>query len=177
LQHGKIFTGRLAVTLMTHILVKRRHGRKICNRICLNHFVTDNFSISIKDIFSSHEYAFLVPVFNETAFVEFQKNNEWIRKYKINLEFNANNLKLVPNSSLSIFAQKLTEKFLQNDSIEHFLRKWQKKRIERNPKTRQMGGVILTDDSELAFWPNFENQGPKVFDKFQEKLAELKRSV
>lgn len=172
IQHGKIFTGRLLITLLVHILGKRRHGRKVQDRICLNHFVTDTFSISVKDIFSAHEYSFLAPIFNGDAFLGFYENNGWIRNYKINLEIASDNLQMIPDSGFSRFVRKASEKFLQADFVESYLRKWQKKRINKNPKTGQIGGVILADDSELAFWPNFENQGPKVFEKFQERLVE-----
>jgi hypothetical protein len=174
LQDGNIFTGRLLVTVLVHIFGKRRYGNKVQNRICLNHFVTNEFAVSVKDIFSAHEYSFLVPVFNGDSWMEFQKNNDWIKKYKINFEASTNNLKLVPDSKYSQWVRKTLEKLLQFDWVEIFLGNWQRQRINNNPKTKQFGSVILAEDSELAFWPNFENQGPKVFEKFQEKLAELK---
>ena len=174
IQQGKIFTGRLLATFLVHILGKRRHSNKINNRICLNHFVTDDFFVSVKDSFSAHEYAFSVPIFNANVFGEFQKKNEWIKKYKINFEASENNLKLVMDSFLASVIRRSLEKMLQANFIEKMLGQWQKKRIEKNPKSKQIGGVIICNDSELAFWPNFENQGPKVFEKFQNRLVDLK---
>lgn len=174
LQRGRIFTGRLMATVLVHILGKRRHGKKIKNRICLNHFVTDEFAIAAKDVFSAHEYSFLTPVFNRDIFLEFQRNNVWIKNYKVNFEASSANLKIVPDSDASRWIREFLEKILHADSVENFLKNWQKQRINKNPKSRQIGGVILADDSELAFWPNFANQGPKVFEKFQERIAGLK---
>jgi hypothetical protein len=53
------------------------------------------------------------------------------------------------------------------------LGRWQKEKIEKNPKSQKMGGLIIYSDEELAFWPNFEKQGPAVFEKFQKKLREI----
>lgn len=175
IKDGKIFTGRLLATLVTHIIGRRRHGRKIKNRICLNHFLTDKFFISVKDIFSAHEYSFLVPVFDVNSFMRFQQENEWIKKYKVNFEAFADNNKLIKDSKFSRIVRKVLEKILQAEFVEVALKKWQQNRIKKNPKTKQAGGVILYGDEELSFWPNFEKQGPKVFEKFQEKINGLTR--
>lgn len=171
---GKIFTGRLLVTALVHMLGKRRYGCKIRNRVCLNHFITDDFEISVKDIFSAHEYVFLAPVFREDLFRKFQNKNKWIKKYKINFWLAVNNSKINSNSVIAQRVKNFLEKILKADSIENYLKKWQQKRINNNPKSKQMGGVILASDSELAFWPNFDNQGPKVFEKFQKRLNDLR---
>lgn len=174
LKKDKIFTGRLMVTLLVHLLGKRRHGAKICDRICLNHFITKQFSVSGKDLFAAHEYAYLLPIFGGKAFGKFQAKNEWIRGYKPNFQFSPRNMHMISDSRLTRLIRKTLERILRWDFIEKALGDWQKKRIAKNPKTQQKGGIILCSSEELAFWPNFENQGPKVFDKFQERLSSLK---
>ena len=174
LKKKRIFTGHLMVTILVHFLGKRRHGVKICDRICLNHFITKQFSVSGRDLFAAHEYAFLLPIFGVKSFGKFQAKNDWIRGYKINFSFSGRNLHLVADSKLTRVIRKTLERLLQWDFIEKTLGAWQKKRIAKNPKTQQKGGIILCSSEELAFWPNFENQGPKVFDKFQDRLANLK---
>lgn len=174
LKKNKIFTGRLIVTLLVHLLGKRRHGEKICDRICLNHFITKQYSVSGKDLFAAHEYAYLLPIFGIKAFGKFHAKNEWIGKYKINFLFSGRNLHMVSDSKLTRLSRKTLERFLHWNFIEEFLGAWQKEKIASNPKTKQKGGIILCSSEELAFWPNFENQGPKVFDKFQERLSSLK---
>jgi hypothetical protein len=159
---------------MVHFLGKRRHGDKICNRICLNHFITTKYVVLGKDLFAAHEYAFLLPVFGAKTFSKFQKKNEWIKKYKINFEFSTRNLGMIADSEITKFVRKNLEKILQFNAIEEFLSQWQEKKIANNPKSKQQGGIILCGPEELAFWPNFENQGPKVFEKFQERVAHLK---
>lgn len=174
LKKNRIFTGRLLVTLVVHFLGKRRHGNKICDRICLNHFITTKYSVLGKDLFAAHEYAFLLPVFGAKEFKKFQKKNEWIRRYKINFKFSARNLYMIADSRIAKFVRKNLEKILQFKAIEEYLSRWQEKKIANNPKSKQQGGIILCSFEELAFWPNFENQGPKVFEKFQDKISHLK---
>jgi len=65
LEKGRIFTGRLLVTAMVHILGKRRYGKNIKNRICLNYFITDeSLEIERQDLFAANEYSFIYPIFD-----------------------------------------------------------------------------------------------------------------
>ena len=50
---------------------------------------------------------------------------------------------------------------------------WQIEKIKNNPKTKNSGGMIIHSQNELAFWPDFEKQGPLIFQRFQEKMAKL----
>lgn len=175
IKHGKIFTGRLLVTAVVHLLGKRRYGKKITNRICLNHFITTKFSISAKDIFSSHEYVFLKPLFDDDFFLNFQENNKWIKEYRPNFFATIDNIYLVKDSYASRLVRKTGEKMLKTRYIEDVLKRWQKNRIEKNPQSKKIGSFIVCSDEELAFWLNFEKQGPLVFEKFQEKMQALKK--
>jgi len=65
------------------------------------------------------------------------------------------------------------EKIFSSSRIEKKLKKWQSEKIKKNPLTEKKGGMIICSEAELAFWPDFENQGPKIFEKFQENLAKL----
>ena len=172
-QRGKMWTGRALVTFFMQILGKRRYGKKIKDRICLNHFITEEFSISIKDIFSTNEYVFLLPIYGFSSFLKFQEKNNWIKKFKPNIFFEIKNLKKIKESPFSRSVQFFLEKIFIFNFIENTLRRWQKKKIESNPKTSQSGSMIICEDSELAFWPNFENQGPRIFAKFKERLNKI----
>ncbi|MFA5994485.1 MAG: hypothetical protein WC823_06015 [Parcubacteria group bacterium] len=172
-KHGKIFTGRLLVTLLVHLLGKRRYGKKIANRICLNHFVTTKFSIAARDLFSSHEYVFLKPVFDKGFFMRFQKHNDWIREYRPNFTASVDNIMMLQDSRISKMIRRVGEKILSLAWLEKKLGEWQRNKISNNPQSRKVGGLILCSDEELAFWPNFEKQGPAVFEKFQEKLRTM----
>lgn len=173
LEHGKIFTGRILVTLFVHLLGKRRHRGKIANRVCLNYFITtDSLEIGLKDIYSSSEYYFMVPLFDLGTFREFQVKNSWIKNYKTNYKGeNALSLKALPDIFLAKVIRGMAEAICGFDFIENFLKKFQLRRIMKNPKTHQAGSMVIANNEALIFLPS--PQGPKIYDKFQDRLNSL----
>ncbi|PIP28294.1 MAG: hypothetical protein COX29_01930 [Candidatus Moranbacteria bacterium CG23_combo_of_CG06-09_8_20_14_all_35_22] len=172
-QHGKIFTGRFLATALIHFFGRRRYKNKIANRICLNHFLSDEFSVSMQDLYSSHSYVFLTVLYGGKFFRKFLEKNEWLKNYRPNFSFLESDAKEIRESWLFEGIRKILEIFLAPLWIEKKMKNWQTKKIERNPLTEKIGGVIIYSDFELAFWPDFSNQGPKVFEKFQENLEKL----
>jgi len=170
-KHGKIFTGRFLSTVLVHILGQRRHKNKIANRICLNHFLSDDFSVSVQDLYSSHSYAFIIPLYGGRIFYKFMQSNNWIKKYRPNISFLENNIKELNDSCFSFGIRNFFEIIFKLDWIESILKKWQIKKIRNNPLTQKIGGMIIYNDFELTFWPDFENQGPKIFEKFKKKIS------
>ena len=173
LKHGKIFTGRIIVTLIVHILGKRRHDGRIADRVCLNYFITTkSLEINLKDIYSSSEYSFILPIFGFKIFRKFQMKNRWIRNYKVNYDIDEiANLKMLKDDYLIRFIRKMGEGILKFDFIEKALKGWQINRINKNPKTHQPGSIIIANDESLIFLP--EPQGPIIYEKFKEKLSSL----
>jgi len=170
LRKEHIFTGRFFVTLIVQLLGIRRHGNKIANRICLNHFLTDEFCVSVKDIFSAHEYASALPIFVPEIFWDFYQKNAWIKKYKINYLPESSNLKIIKDNLISHKIRNFLEKCLAFSVFENFLQKMQTNKITKNVLTDKKGAMIICNSDELAFWPNFENQGPRVFEEFKERM-------
>ncbi|OGI17319.1 MAG: hypothetical protein A2Z52_02955 [Candidatus Moranbacteria bacterium RBG_19FT_COMBO_42_6] len=173
LEKGKIFTGRILVTLVVHLMGRRRYRGKIANRICLNYFITTgSLEIGLKDMFSSSEYYFMLPLFGLETFREFQAKNRWIGEYKVNYEKDGvDNLRMLFDSWPARFSRNLGEKILRAGFIEKSLKNWQMKRINRNPKTHQSGSMVSASEEALIFLPN--PQGPKIYDKFQDRLSSL----
>ena len=172
LQKGRIFTGRLLVTLVVHLLGKRRYGNKIKNRICLNYFITtESLEIKRQDLFAANEYSFIYPLFGFDIYKKFGKANiDWIKKYKPNFEYG--DLKpakyFIEHSLISEAVQKTKEtliNFLRGDRIESWLKKKQIARIKRNPLTYKKGGYVEATDENLIFLP--EPQGPRLIEKFK----------
>lgn len=170
LKHGRIFTGRFLVTLATHLLGKRRYGKKIKDRICLNYFITTkSLEISNKDLFASAEYFFARPVFGFKVFRKFQMKNDWIKKYRPN--YSVSELAercLVKDNFFSKKIRKAGEKLFEFNFVESMLKKWQLARIAKDPRTHKAGSMVETGDEALIFLP--KPQGPEVFEKFQEKI-------
>jgi predicted nucleotidyltransferase len=170
LEKGRIFTGRTLVTLAIHLLGKRRYGKKITNRICLNYFITTNsLEIEMQDLFASSEYFFALPLFGFEYFKKFQKANIWIAKYHENyMPAETPNLKIISDDYFSKLIRGLGEKIVNLNWLEQNLKAWQTKRIIADPRTKKAGSLIVANDNSLVFLP--EPQGPKVFEKFKERM-------
>lgn len=171
LKSGKIWIGRTILTLFLHGIGKRRHGKKISNRACLNYFVTDdNLEIATKDLFSAHEYRFLIPLLSFPLFQIFELKNRWIRTYKPNFTPTLlPGLWLVKETDLSGRVRSVLEQALDFFDGEVWLRSWQQKKIENNPKTHLEGSLIEATDRALVFLPR--PRGPRVFQAFKERLT------
>lgn len=173
LEKGKIFTGRTLVTLLVHFLGKRRHGKRVVDRVCLNYFITTvALEINLKDMFSSSEYFFMLPLFGAEVFKNFQKNNSWIIKYKPNFEpEELAVLKMLEDSLISRLIRRIGEAAMSFSFIEEGLKKWQIARIEENPKTNKPSSGVVANDEMLVFLP--EPHGPIIFSRFSQRLNEI----
>jgi len=176
IRHGRIFFGRTAVTALVHLMGKRRYGRKITDRICLNCFLTDDSLESrLQDIFSASEYSFIVPLFGQIIFAEFKHKNNWIKKFKINFHPEEMiGLKALCDAGKAKMARGIMEKFFNwkvFDFLESWLEKWQTERIARDPRTKEDGSIIMADSEALIF---FHHAHSLEMDKlFQKRLSEV----
>lgn len=171
LKKGHIFTGRLGVTGIMQFLGLRRHKNKIASRICLNHFVSDEFNLGVKDIFSRNEYAFMSVVFKPEIFLKFYQKNSWISNGRTNYQVEKVNVKVVEDWFISKISRIFFEWCLDFLAVEKFLQKIQTRKIIQNNLTKKPGALIIYTEDELAFWPNFEKQGPRIFEEFQVRLT------
>ncbi len=171
LRSGKIWLGRTLITGFLHLIGKRRHGSKVEDRACLNYFITDdNLRIGTKDLFSAHEYRFLIPLFNFKLFQVFEVKNAWIRDYKPNFSVTLmSSLWEISENSLIRFSRESLEAFFNLFDLEKWLASWQKEKIRHNPKSSLEGSLIEAHDRALIFLPR--PQGPRVFQKFKERLG------
>lgn len=171
LRSGKIWMGRTILTGFLHIIGKRRHGKKIQDRACLNYFVTeDNLEIGTKDLYSANEYRFLIPLCNESLFRKFELKNRWIKEFRPNFFLTTiPHLLMVQDSSLKGRIQKILEYFFDCFHLEAWLASWQREKIRKNPKTLLQGSLIEADDRALIFLPR--PQGPKVFEEYKKRLS------
>lgn len=173
IEAGHIWTGRTLVTLFAHLIGKRRYGKKIVNRLCLNYFVTDSsLEVMTKDLFSANEYMFLIPLFGWDVYHRFQIKNQWIRDMKPSYDLEEiPRLKMMEDDFFSKKIRKFGELLLGAVWIEGVLRKIEKKRILKNPKTHQEGSLVYAEDDALVFLP--APHGPVVFEKFKEKMEQM----
>lgn len=176
LKKDRIFTGRAIVTLFLHIIGKRRHGRKTRNRACLNYFLTDeSLEIGTKDLYSAHEYRFLIPFFGWPTYRKFEMTNRWIVRFQPQFFLTEKpSLFLVPDGRKARACREFFERVLGRDVIEKYLRRWQQQKIANNPLSKLEASHIEATNRALIFLPR--PRGPKTFVAFRDRLAALRLS-
>lgn len=177
LRAGHIWTGRMIATIVLHLLGLRRHGRYVSRRACLNFWVTDrSLEIPLQDIFSSGEYAFLIPLFDDGVFVEFQEANRWMRRFRPFLEpSRLPHLFRIPDTGFSSGMRRFLERIVSSERLEYFVRDIQKKKIESNPKTTLPGAIIEANDDRLVFLPH--PRGPQVYELFLRRMSDVETAA
>lgn len=174
LRAGRIWLGRTFLTGFLHMIGKRRHGAYHRDRACLNYYVSeDALEISTKDLFSAHEYRFLIPIIGGEIFRRFEFKNRWILRFKPGFR----STELPPlwyarEPGAAPFVRRFLESAFGFTFLESWLASWQKKKIARNPKTRIFGGHIEATDRALIFLP--EPRGPRVFERFMNTWGRLR---
>lgn len=170
---GHIWTGRTLVTLFAHLIGKRRYGKKIINRVCLNYFVTDSsLEVLTKDLFSASEYMFMIPLFGQDTYHRFQIKNQWIKNLKPNYDLQEiPQMNVIGDDFFSKKVRSIGEFLLKGSLIEEFLKRIEKQRISNNPKTHQEGSLVYAENDALVFLP--VPHGPVIFEKFKEKIEHL----
>lgn len=170
LRSGKIWMGRTLLTLFLHGIGKRRHDNKINNRACLNYYVTDdNLEIATKDLYSAHEYRYLIPMLSFGMFQIFELKNRWIKNYKPNFSLTTLSSLWTKEAGLNtVRVRDFLESAIDTLDLEGWLRSWQQKKIERNPKTHLEGSLVQANDRALVFLPS--PRGPRVYEQFKERL-------
>lgn len=81
---GHIWTTRVFVSFLLHVLGKRKHGEKVKDRICLNHYIADSdLALRPKNLFSAHIYSSFVPMWSSTRTKEsfLTQNKAWAQAY------------------------------------------------------------------------------------------------
>lgn len=147
-----LWLARTLVTAYFQLIGLRRHGAKIANRFCLNHYIAAPKEVTeYKNLYTASEYIKLRPLAYAATVARFQYNNKsWIEFLYPNVQFEK--LRLEEPSRLQQFLEKLfTNKF--GYWLEQRLQKWQL------PKIRTTEKFIVVKDDELSFHPQSKQQG------------------
>jgi hypothetical protein len=78
---------------------------------------------------------------------------------------------MLPDNKFFRLIQKMGEAIFNWEGLENYLGKIEKKKIETNPLTHQEGSLVSATDEALIFLP--VPQGPKVFERFKERIESL----
>ncbi len=152
-----IWTTRAFVSLVMHLIGKRRYGTKIADRICLNHYITDDgLSLRPAHLFSAHICATLVPIVD--------KGNIYHSLISANKDLVAlsmqNFLAAPPLLHLKTYRREPNPLPLTPSLLEYILKALQTKRIERGLADTTAGkSTAIFDDHALVFHhPRPKNQ-------------------
>jgi len=149
---GHIWTARVLVSFLMHVLGKRRHGNKIQDRICLNHYIADSdLALRPKNLFSAHIYATFVPVWSRDKTKEMfvAQNHPWIKSY-------------LPHAGMpsrtdpdGIVGRSFFEHIIPGEvaeKIEALLKNLQARKIQHTFANQSLGeGEVIFDDTALVF--------------------------
>lgn len=146
----RMWTARTLLSAWFHIFGVRRHGKKIANRFCLNHYLANPREVDAeRNLYKAMEYTKLRSVIGASHIRKFQRANiEWMRQFFPNLTFPK--IKSESQSSLQLFLENIFNNKL-GDWLERRLGQWQQKRI------RQDQFVFVRKD-ELSFHPESKHE-------------------
>lgn len=184
---GRIWTTRILAMIVTQFFGRRRHDKKITDRICLNYFIADGAEAPTQNIASANILAFAMPILGKEKFSAFISRNRWMEKFLYQCrdpDFVAP-IKINYPSKTSIALEKIFGgKF--GDWIECLFKKWQTARIERKlavirrllrssdsrvaVKT-DIDQLIFTDDVLMLHYP--EPKNTRIMERYNKKIKEI----
>ena len=176
----RIWSVRTFVTLLTFILGVRRHSNVTKNKICLNHYITDeSLKIPFESLYNAQSYLHLINVYNskedKKLFRKFQEENKWIRKYAGNYELTElGGFRSIKRSKILNSISKFSEFILAGkvgDYLENALSKIQSNKIKKDPLYKKSGGRITINDDQLEFHP--DSHEANIIPEFNRRMKEL----
>ena len=146
---GFMWLARTVISFYFQVLGLRRHGKKIVNRFCLNHYVAGAKPVDReRNLYKAMEYARLRPLIYPQGVAQFlQKNLDWIQIYFPN--FYTDNGKEAQSMVQGAFETILKNPFGQ--MLERVLGFIQKHKIHEDEFT-----FVLED--ELSFHPHSQHR-------------------
>lgn len=150
-------TARGFLTVYFQLIGLRRHGKKIANRFCLNHYIAGPRELTEdRNLYTALEYIKFRPLVYGSVFKEFLNNNKWINAFFPHAQPHENKFQQVTSSSLQKFLEKL---YLNKVGLwfEQKLINAQLKRINKEE-------FNISNTEELSFHPN--NRKRKLFESF-----------
>lgn len=175
---GRIWTVRTLLTLLTGVLGVRRHGEKTKDRICLNHYITDeSLRIPFESLYNAESYAHLLNIYIEDdgIFHRFQEANSWLADYLVNYQpTELHSSRAVRKNRLLLSLAHTGEFFLGDaagDKLEKIFSDIESKRIRRDPLHLKSGGRITIDETQLEFHPDSHEHF--AIPEFNRRMREL----
>lgn len=184
---GRLWLCRTLVTLATFSMGVKRQGRRTRDRVCLNHYLTENhLAIPYPSLYNAFTYAHLLPLFEVSKLSELSKVSKLSLIDKF-YEANAwlNNYILLPSRD-PLFRWQLADRGLARavrqtlerllggpfgQALERLFSALESRRIERDPRTHAPGGRVKVSRYALEFHPDSPEK--KVINGYNTLTARL----
>lgn len=173
---GRIWTARLFLLAVTHVLGKRRKhwDRTAPNKVCLNHYVTDESLIMKPEIHNAYTavlWHHVIPFTGIRTYREWMElNGTWIKKWLMFPEVTVRPSRLyVRMGGGQRMVKKWMESFLRElpgDWLEKWAERVQRKFIAQHTIPQRSGRVVVSNE-ELAFHP--DTKVPAILSQFYEE--------
>lgn len=174
---GRIWTTRILAMIVTQFFGKRRYGKKITDRICLNYFIADGAEAPTQNIASANMLASARPILGKENFTAFISRNRWMEKFLYQChdrDFIAPIQISYPSKTSTVLKKVFNGRL--GDWMECLFKKWQTARIERKLTDKtDADQLIFTDDILMLHYPNPKNK--IVMERYQDKIKELQLSL
>lgn len=180
---GRIWTVRLFLTLWTTFLGIRRKRGEVADKVCLNHFVSnERLEVPFPSLYNAQTYRCLIPLVSRNkSFELFLSRNAWMNRYFLHPlpERRAQDY-VYPFSRFrlleaSMQGERIVEEFLFSsflgDLLEYGAKRLQRFLIFQNPLTGAPGGRIRAEDWQLEFHP--ESKELQTLTRYNKTLKEL----
>lgn len=153
---GRLFTVRIIVTGILHVLGARRHGSKIEGRFCLSFFVDDSAldlgSLAIdRDIYLAFWVKSMKPIIDDGVSSEFLASNPWILSYFKSGEIDLDRSRQIGRNSLFRRFFAFLFGFSFGDFIENKLSNWQLRRARMKAINAGTSSDLLISEHVLKF--------------------------
>jgi predicted nucleotidyltransferase len=133
---------------------------------CVNYFMSSDYlNVNEKNRFTATEIATLIPLYGETIFQKFLKENKWVYEFFPNLIRKEKNIKKISKSTFT----KMVEKLLNYKIGDYIEKVFMKITIK---KWRDKFNHLPKEDFEIAF-KSSENVSKHHPSNFQKKVLSL----
>lgn len=162
---GHIFTARFFMTWFTEMFGIRRAHALVKDRICLNHYVTED-ALAVPEAYRNLPTAwlwarmFLLAGHDSLAAERFVVANAWIGEWLPNYHEMTQNLTQKDAKIVGAVSRKVSRGSAKRpgDLFEGIVRWLQLRKIARNPLTKISTGRIVANDNMLIFHPDLPEE-------------------
>lgn len=152
---GRLWTSRLLMTILLHILGVRRHGSKIAERFCLSFFISErkldlsNIALDHEDIYFAYWMAMLKPIIDRNIFDAFYRSNAHMLRSmlpKFHFKKEEETQKKQHRSIIRLIGEWILGGKI-GDAVESIIRKPLLKRANaKKEKVDDSRGILISDD-------------------------------